>query len=132
MTYYSMPDSSQTPFYDWMVLVNQNSNAPLVHSVSYGEIENSPDATSNNDRVNNEFKKAAARGLTIMVASGDDGVGNFPARTSKANCGFNPSFPATSPYVLAVSNTIINRIVSIIVAYITFVRRLAQPSSRVE
>ena len=105
MTYYSMPNTTDSPFYDWIVEVNSNTSPPLVHSVSYGELENVADSTTNNARVDAEFAKAAARGLTIMVASGDDGVANFAARTDATQCGFNPSFPATSSWVLAVGAT---------------------------
>ncbi len=70
-----------------------------------GEIENCPDSIANYKRVNVEFMKLGLRGVTVLVASGDDGVANFPARTNKIQCGFNPSFPASSPYVLAVGST---------------------------
>jgi tripeptidyl-peptidase-1 len=56
-------------------------------------------------RFNTEICKLGLRGLTVMVASGDDGVANYGARTFKRNCGFNPSFPATSPYVTTVGAT---------------------------
>lgn len=105
MIYYSIDKNSETPFYDWIIEVGQNPTPPLVHSVSYGDVENQAAAKANNERINTEFMKAGARGLTIMVASGDDGVGNFPVRTDSSQCGFNPSFPATSPYVLAVGAT---------------------------
>lgn len=43
--------------------------------------------------------------MTILVSSGDDGVANFQARSDASKCGYNPSFPATSPYVTAVGAT---------------------------
>jgi subtilase family serine protease len=105
LIYYSIPANDQDPFYTWMVELGQNSNPPLVNSVSYGGIENDSSQASNNNRVNQEFIKAGTRGVTIVVASGDDGVANFIARTDKSQCGFNPSFPASSPYVLSVGAT---------------------------
>jgi subtilase family serine protease len=41
----------------------------------------------------------------LWLFAGDDGVGNFPARQGAQYCGFNPSFPASSPYVVAVGAT---------------------------
>jgi len=45
------------------------------------------------------------KGLTAFCASGDDGVANFQARSNPSACGFTPSFPATSPYVLTIGAT---------------------------
>lgn len=49
--------------------------------------------------------KLGLKGLTLFVASGDDGVANFGARGNPDACGFTPSFPATSPYATAVGAT---------------------------
>jgi len=56
-------------------------------------------------RYNTEVCKLGLRGITVIVASGDDGVANFDARGNASACGFSPSFPATSPYVTAVGAT---------------------------
>ena len=45
------------------------------------------------------------RGVTIVVASGDDGVANYPARGNASACGFFPSYPASSPFVVSVGAT---------------------------
>jgi hypothetical protein len=39
LTYFSMPYSADTPFYDWIMEVANMTDPPLVHSVSYGECE---------------------------------------------------------------------------------------------
>ncbi len=80
------------------------SNPPLVHSISYASIA-SEDPLQDIHRFNTEACKLGLKGLTIFVASGDDGVANFQARNDPSLCGFNPSFPATSPYVVAVGAT---------------------------
>ncbi len=80
------------------------SNPPLVHSISYGSIA-TEDPLADIKRFNTEACKLGLKGLTIMVSSGDDGVANFEARDDSSYCGFNPSFPATSPYVVAVGAT---------------------------
>jgi len=54
---------------------------------------------------NTELCILGTRGVTVSVSSGDDGVANFEARSDPSQCGFNPSFPATSPYVISVGAT---------------------------
>jgi subtilase family serine protease len=39
-------------------------------------------------------------GCTIVVASGDDGSGGAVTRAGPQRCGYNPEFPASSPYVV--------------------------------
>eukprot|EP00697_Spironema_sp_BW2_P015446 gnl/Spiro4/6300_TR3237_c0_g1_i1.p1 gnl/Spiro4/6300_TR3237_c0_g1~~gnl/Spiro4/6300_TR3237_c0_g1_i1.p1 ORF type:complete len:578 (+),score=194.89 gnl/Spiro4/6300_TR3237_c0_g1_i1:139-1872(+) len=101
-TYWSM--DSSTNFLDWILAVASDPSPPLVHSISYGEDEGADDA-SMLDRFNVELQKAATRGLTVMVSSGDDGVAGASARGNSSACGFSPSFPASSPYVTAVGAT---------------------------
>ena len=52
-----------------------------------------------------EVAKMGLRGLSVLVASGDDGVAGSNARGNKAGCGFNPSYPASCPHVTAVGAT---------------------------
>lgn len=55
------------------------SSLPWVHSVSYGDDEDSL-SHAYMERVNTEFMKAAARGLTILFASGGAGAWRGGAR----------------------------------------------------
>ncbi|NXA43660.1 TPP1 peptidase, partial [Eudromia elegans] len=93
---------SQEPFLAWLLLLSNMSALPSVHSVSYGDDEDSL-SRAYLQRVNVEFMKAAARGLTVLFASGDDGAGC--RRVSGGNHTFRPSFPASSPYVTTVGGT---------------------------
>ncbi|NWX39465.1 TPP1 peptidase, partial [Steatornis caripensis] len=93
---------SQEPFLAWLLLLSNMSSLPWVHSVSYGDDEDSL-SLAYMERVNVEFMKAAARGLTILFASGDDGAGC--RRVPGGNHTFRPSFPASSPYVTTVGGT---------------------------
>uniref|UniRef100_A0A8C3KHR8 Tripeptidyl-peptidase 1 n=1 Tax=Calidris pygmaea TaxID=425635 RepID=A0A8C3KHR8_9CHAR len=83
---------SQEPFLAWLLLLSNMSSLPWVHSVSYGDDEDSL-SRAYMERVNTEFMKAAARGLTILFASGDDGAGC--RREPGRNHTFRPSFPAS-------------------------------------
>uniref|UniRef100_A0A8C0BCL8 Uncharacterized protein n=1 Tax=Buteo japonicus TaxID=224669 RepID=A0A8C0BCL8_9AVES len=60
---------SQEPFLAWLLLLSNMSSLPWVHSVSYGDDEDSL-SRAYMERVNTEFMKAASRGLTILFASG--------------------------------------------------------------
>jgi len=75
-----------------------------VNSISYGAIEELMPAS-----VTKAFDTAAMKlgiqGVTVFVSSGDDGVANFQTRANQANCGYHPSYPASSPYVTAVGAT---------------------------
>ncbi|NWH41754.1 TPP1 peptidase, partial [Chloropsis hardwickii] len=93
---------SQEPFLAWLLLLSNMSSLPWVHSVSYGDDEDSL-SLAYMERVNTELMKAAARGLTILFASGDDGAGC--RREHSGNHTFRPSFPASSPYVTTVGGT---------------------------
>jgi len=103
-TFWVIDPNSEDPFLDWVVALAATKNPPLVHSISYGSIV-SEEPLANILRYNTEMCKFGLRGMTVFVASGDDGVANFEARGDASQCGFNPSFPATSPYVTAVGAT---------------------------
>lgn len=91
------------PFLVWLQNIAKTADAdqPKTISASYGDNEggvNFPYA----QRVNTEFQKAGARGISIMFSSGDGGVaGGQPTECTK----FIPTFPAGSPYVTAVGGT---------------------------
>jgi tripeptidyl-peptidase I len=91
-------------FLAWIKAVADTTNPPLVHSISYGSIETSLPAFFANS-FNTEAMKLGVQGVSVLVSSGDDGVANFQARTNPKKCGYNPSFPASSPYVTAVGAT---------------------------
>jgi len=102
--YWSIDAGSQDPFYTWVQALGNLQNPPLVHSISYGSIA-TEDPVNDMKAFNTELCILGTRGVTVAVASGDDGVANFEARNDASQCGFNPSFPATSPYVVAVGAT---------------------------
>jgi tripeptidyl-peptidase-1 len=67
-------EANQEPFLKWMTDVGKTEHPPLLFSVSYGDDEDSL-SFSYTERVNTEFQKQGARGISILFASGDDGVG---------------------------------------------------------
>lgn len=89
----------------WANQINSMSNPPLVHSVSYGNDEVQQSSTQYMYTCNTAFMKAGLRGISILFASGDQGV------CGRSGCGlftharFHPDFPAASPYITAVGGT---------------------------
>jgi tripeptidyl-peptidase-1 len=94
------PDNPENePFMKWLTAVSSTSDAdvPLVFSTSYGEDEDSWSVEAAN-RLNVEFMKAGARGISLLYASGDEG----------ANCKsgkYVPETPSSSPWITAVGGT---------------------------
>ncbi|MEQ2158939.1 polynucleotide 3'-phosphatase [Goodea atripinnis] len=93
---------SQEPFLQWMVLLSNMTGLPWVHTISYGDDEDSLSAAYMT-RINTEFMKAGVRGISLLFASGDSGAGC--RHLGKDQNTFRPSFPASSPYVTTVGGT---------------------------
>lgn len=91
-------------FASWIEEVSSSLNPPLVHSISYGLAETYVDQ-SEQERFSQEAARLGLRGVTIVAASGDDGVSLYGARNDIALCGFRVPFPANVPFVLSVGAT---------------------------
>jgi subtilase family serine protease len=91
-------------FVDWITTVADLPDPPQIFSMSYGldEVYFTPTLAN---QFNTEAMKLAAMGVTILVASGDDGATSPNARDKPAYCGYYPDFPASAPYVTAVGAT---------------------------
>ena len=74
---------------------------PLVHSVSYGNDEAQQTSVAYMESVNAEFQKIGVRGVSILFASGDQGV----LGREGGGAHFHPDFPGASPYVTTVGGT---------------------------
>jgi tripeptidyl-peptidase I len=91
-------------FSSWLISVANTAVPPLVLSISWGAFENEvPD--SHHDAFSFQSMKLGVMGTTIVVASGDDGANGAVARTGVDKCGYRPTFPAASPYVVSVGST---------------------------
>jgi len=89
---------------EWVSYLGNTTDIPWVHSVSYGSSQFAGGFPSEQyrDRQNLEFQKLGLRGLTILIASGDNGVGcDKPTK----KCYFQDDYPAESQYVTAVGAT---------------------------
>lgn len=99
------PDNPQNePFLTWIYLVGNTSDdkVPKVFSTSYGEPEDTVSYSYMN-RIESEFIKTGARGITLFFASGDSGVA--PDDGICKNGRFAGQWPAGSPWVTGVGGT---------------------------
>jgi len=85
-------------FLDYATFVNSQDDPSLVQSISFGEYGGDYD-NSTVQRLNIEFQKMGLRGVSVLLASGDNGVGCNQACTS-----FEFDFPS-SPYITMVGAT---------------------------
>ena len=106
-TFWKEDPNEQGFFYEWLVHVSADPNPPHVLSMSYDLLESDPryKEFGYDVKFNLEAQKLGVRGVTVVVASGDDGAAGYEARSNKKLCGLNPSFPSSSPWVTSVGAT---------------------------
>lgn len=92
---------------DFILSLADNLNPPDVVSISYGGPES---LVSSKQMYTFDYEaiKLGIYGTSIIVSSGDDGANGQFARISSVFCGYNPVFPASSPWVTAVGATQFN------------------------
>lgn len=91
-------------FFTWLTAVVATPNPPLVLSISYGTPELYTTAGTHK-YVTNLAKKVGMMGVTLVVASGDDGAVGPDARGAPSKCSYQPYFPAGNPYFTAIGAT---------------------------
>ncbi|KAH9053814.1 subtilisin-like protein [Lactarius vividus] len=97
--YSTKPSPNNDFFLAWLNAILSKQNVPQTISTSYGTFEMAfPKDYAL--QVCNLFAQLGARGVSVLFASGDDGVG-------RGDCAarFTPVFPATCPFVTAVGGT---------------------------
>jgi tripeptidyl-peptidase-1 len=91
------------PYLEWLHHVLAQDRLPSVISISYADEEHTvPEAYAR--RVCNEFAQLGARGVSVIFASGDNGVGQH-CEDEDGAISFRPTFPASCPFVTAVGAT---------------------------
>merc|ERR1711865_247364 len=88
----------------WAGDVAGESQHPYVVSLSYGSQKIDFCDSSTTSRLSQDVQKLGAMGVTVVIASGDDGSGGI-SRQGSNNGKLSPSFPASIPYALAVGST---------------------------
>lgn len=105
----------------WLVQVASMATPPLVFSISYASYEASL-SKAIIASFQREAIKLSAMGVTLVASSGDDGVAGWLVRDDSSLCGYNPQFPASSPYVTAVGGTQVKDQAPFVVAVTVAVR----------
>jgi tripeptidyl-peptidase-1 len=82
----------------WVNQLSMDESTPPVHIMTYGNQGDGP-SQEYRDRLTIELAKLGGRGVSVLVSSGDFGTGCYVCYY------FEPSFPATSPYVTSVGAT---------------------------
>ncbi|KAF9522419.1 peptidase S8/S53 domain-containing protein [Crepidotus variabilis] len=100
------PSNTNEPYLDFLNYLLAQSTIPQVLTTSYGDDEQ----TVPQDyaiKVCNLFATLGAQGTSIFFSSGDSGVGAGDCTTNdgKKTTIFQPSFPASCPYVTTVGGT---------------------------
>lgn len=102
-------NNSNEPYLDWVNHVLAQTDLPLTISNSYGDNEQTV-PKDYADTVCSQFMKLAARGVSLLISSGDNGVAggdrNCHKNDGKQTEAFLPSFPPTCPWVTAVGGTV--------------------------
>lgn len=88
-------------FLDYLLALS-DSDLPNTISISYGDDEDTVPLYYA-DEVCNLFAQLGARGVSVLVASGDSGVGT--TCTEGTNLTFTTAFPASCPWVTVVGGT---------------------------
>jgi tripeptidyl-peptidase I len=99
-TYYG----SETSMGLWLLSLANAPNPPKVISISYG-LDEIYISQAERDLFTHEAITLGTMGVSILVASGDDGATTPRARGHPENCMYEPIFPATCPYVTTVGAT---------------------------
>lgn len=98
MVYFA--DNTDQGFIDAISQAVHATPTPVAVSISWGQSE---DQWSDQSRtaMDQAFADAAALGVTVMVAAGDNGASDDPSEQTQAHC----DFPASSPNALACGGT---------------------------
>jgi tripeptidyl-peptidase I len=97
--------STFNTFAQWaQYAANSGVLPPLVISISYGDDEKRVSFGETN-LFEVSTLKLGVMGVTVLIASGDDGVNTGQTRVNAALCGYAPQYPTACPYVISVGAT---------------------------
>jgi len=102
--------------YEFATALANTPNPPLVVSMSWGwpeprqcEVGSCQDSQTYVQRVNNEFMKITAMGISLLASSGDQGApGDSNANCVSTTTPLSTIFPGASPYVTSVGATMLD------------------------
>jgi len=89
----------------WSNDVTSEAKHPSVVSLSYGSQKMGFCDSKTVQRLSSDVQKMGAMGITVTIASGDDGSGWKTRQGKNRGKKLSPAFPASIPYALAVGST---------------------------
>lgn len=101
------PTNTNEPFLDFLNFVLNQTSIPQTLIVAYGDVEQTvPQDYAT--KVCHLFAQLGSRGTTVLVASDDYGVGGGSCKTNDGTDRilFQPTFPASCPFVTSVGGTV--------------------------
>ena len=104
---YELPDNNDF-LSNWITSVSNTATPANVYSISWGidELYVSPSFAN---LFNTEAIKLGVMGTTILTSSGNDGALPSKAQGNPSYCGYVPTFPSSSPYVVVVGGTNVSK-----------------------
>ncbi|KAI9451810.1 subtilisin-like protein [Lactarius psammicola] len=105
------PSGKPTPddlFASWLAYVLKLKKVPQTISISYGHNEKDYPLEYAKS-ICLLFAQLGLRGVSVLFATGDHGVGEEPCTDGSGRVQFVPTFPATCPYVTSVGGTTSSR-----------------------
>ncbi|KAH8985674.1 peptidase S8/S53 domain-containing protein [Lactarius akahatsu] len=90
--------------FSWLEYILDQENIPQTISISYG-IEERLMSREYAINVCDQFVMLGVRGVSVLVSSGNDGIGKGTCLRDDGTVRFNPRFPGTCPYVTVVGGT---------------------------
>ena len=84
--------------------VHDATNQPSILSISWGSPEDAWTQAST-QAMDQAFQAAAAMGVSVYAAAGDNGANDYPPGSPEAVAGYHADFPASSPHVTGCGGT---------------------------
>ncbi|KAH9054944.1 subtilisin-like protein [Lactarius vividus] len=98
------PSGTDDDLESWLEYILDQENIPQTVSISYSIVEH---FVSREYAINvcDQFAKLGVRGVSVLVSSGNNGIGDGTCMRDDGTVRFEPRFPGTCPYVTAVGGT---------------------------
>ncbi|KAH9013605.1 subtilisin-like protein [Lactarius hengduanensis] len=98
------PSGTDDDLMSWLKYILDQENIPQTISISYSNVERiiSREYATN---VCDQFAKLGVRGVSVLVSSGNNGIGDGTCMRDDGTVRFEPRFPGTCPYVTVVGGT---------------------------
>ncbi|KAH9161770.1 subtilisin-like protein [Lactarius sanguifluus] len=98
------PSGTDDIWVAWLEYILNQQSIPQTISISYGMVEH---LLSREYKINVccQFAILGVRGVSVLVASGNEGIGDGTCVRDDGNVRFEPTFPGTCPYVTVVGGT---------------------------